>query len=134
MRPVLRTLRAASLRPVVLPRAVVAHPAVFPVRRTYATDAEEDLIAETPEERKKRLKSYTIRERLRRRVWGDDPLEPPQYEKMYNKEKELTLRPTVDDPHYVEAVDGRGLPIIGLTEPMGLWQVDTYVSSLPHED
>jgi hypothetical protein len=37
----------------------------------------------------------------------------------------------VDRSNYAEALDARGLPIVGLEEASGIWEVDRYLSPLP---
>jgi hypothetical protein len=73
-------------------------------------------------------------EKLRRKLWGTDapPGSTDPYTKKPAAEGETAVAQTVDRPGYVEATDGRGLPIAGLEEPMGVWEIDSYAPLLNH--
>ncbi|KAF8535967.1 ribosomal subunit 39S-domain-containing protein [Trichophaea hybrida] len=103
--PRLRSLRSSP--PIIhIPR----NPSVFVSTRTFASER------------------LPIQERIRRRLWGSD--RPPGPEDPYSRRVapvEKVAEDEVDRSNYVEAIDARGLPILGLDEPSGTWEVDSFI-------
>lgn len=112
MRRALPRLRSlCSSAPIIhVPR----NPSVFTSTRAFATER------------------LPIQERLRRRLWGSDtPLGPTDPYSRRAAPVEEVAEDEVDRSNYAEALDARGLPIVGLEEASGIWEVDRYLSPLP---
>ncbi|KAF8250993.1 hypothetical protein K440DRAFT_659208 [Wilcoxina mikolae CBS 423.85] len=108
MRRVLPRLRSlgSSYPTIHVPR----NPSVFTPTRAFASER------------------LPIQERIRRRLWGSDT--PPGPEDPYSRRVapvEKVAEDEVDRSNYVEAIDARGLPILGLDEPSGTWEVDSFI-------
>ena len=65
-------------------------------------------------------------ERVRRKLWGTDS--PPGPEDPYRRlpEQPVIEDDDIDRSKYVQAIDGRSLPIVGLDQPLAGWEVPRY--------
>ncbi|KAA8895357.1 ribosomal subunit 39S-domain-containing protein [Sphaerosporella brunnea] len=63
----------------------------------------------------------SLPERLRRKLWGTET--PPGSTDPYHK-----------PAGYVEATDARGLQILGLDTPLGVWEIDSFAPAEPVRD
>lgn len=91
-----------------LPRPAALATSTF--ARTYASD------------------SPSIPERIRRKLWGTE--KPPGPEDPYSTETAVAVAPTPEEllaANYVPAIDGRELFIVGVEDPLGVWEIDRWV-------
>lgn len=65
-------------------------------------------------------------QRLHKKLWGNEvptPADP------YTRRTEQPVIPEeeINRENYIEALDARELPILGLDVPLGTWEMDRYI-------